>query len=107
MATEERRMTALFRDSKDAEDAYNELLRRGFRQDEINVITSEETRNTYYSNDTTRENYRTTETGSKALEGTGVGAAVGGTVGAIIGALAAIGTSVLLPGLGLIVAGPL
>src|ERR671913_493761 len=33
--------------------------------------------------------------------------AVGGTVGALLAAIAAIGTNVLLPGLGLVVAGPL
>ena len=36
-----------------------------------------------------------------------IGSAIGGTAGAIIGAIAAIGTSVALPGLGLIIAGPL
>ena len=41
------------------------------------------------------------------MEGAGVGSAIGGTAGAIIGAIAAIGTSVALPGLGLIIAGPL
>ncbi|RZK36619.1 MAG: hypothetical protein EOO57_06870, partial [Hymenobacter sp.] len=48
-----------------------------------------------------------TELGDKAMEGAGVGSAIGGTAGAIIGAIAAIGTSVALPGLGLIIAGPL
>jgi hypothetical protein len=41
------------------------------------------------------------------MEGTATGAGIGGTLGAIIGAIAAIGTSVLLPGLGLLVAGPI
>ncbi|MDQ6788554.1 MAG: hypothetical protein M3033_17255 [Acidobacteriota bacterium] len=36
-----------------------------------------------------------------------VSATSGGFVGAAIGAIAGIGTSVLLPGLGLIIAGPL
>ncbi|HEY0658080.1 MAG TPA: hypothetical protein VGD05_06385, partial [Pyrinomonadaceae bacterium] len=35
------------------------------------------------------------------------GSAIGGTLGAIIGGIAAIGTNVLLPGLGLVVAGPI
>ena len=47
------------------------------------------------------------EEGSKALEGLGVGSATGGTIGALIGAIAAIGTSVVFPGLGLVIAGPL
>lgn len=98
-------MTALFRTRDDAENAYQALLDRGYTRDDISVLMTEETRNRYYG-----ENYTTddeTELGSKALEGTGVGAGIGGTVGAIIGAIAAIGTSVIIPGLGLIVAGPL
>ena len=45
--------------------------------------------------------------GGSGFLAVGVGAALGGTLGAIIGAIAAIGTSILLPGLGLVVAGPL
>jgi uncharacterized protein (TIGR02271 family) len=63
-------------------------------------MMSDETRNSQYATGDT-------ELGSKAAEGTATGAGIGGTLGAIIGAIAAIGTSVLLPGLGLIVAGPL
>ncbi len=37
----------------------------------------------------------------------GSGALVCGFVGALVGAIAATGTSVLLPGVGLIIAGPL
>lgn len=84
-------MTALFRDWSDAENAYQELLDRGFTRDQISVLMSEDTRTRYAGT--------TTEMGSKAAEGLGAGAAVGGTLGAIIGAIAAIGTSVLIPGL--------
>ena len=94
-------MTALFRDRNDAENAYQALLDRGYNRDDVNVLMSDKTREGY--NDTAVE----TELGSKAAEGTGVGAAVGGTLGAVIGAIAAIGTSIVLPGLGLIIAGPL
>ena len=48
-----------------------------------------------------------TELGSKALEGTGAGAAIGGAVGGVLAAIAAIGTNLVMPGLGLVVAGPL
>lgn len=95
-------MTVLFRTREDAENAYQELLNRGYSRDDVSVLMSEESRNNYYGTDT--EN--TTELGNKAAEGTGVGAAVGGTLGAVIAAIAAIGTSVALPGLGLIIAGP-
>jgi hypothetical protein len=62
---------------------------------------SEETRDRFY------KNQPETELGSKALEGTGVGAMVGGTLGAIIGGVAAIGSSLVIPGVGLVIAGPI
>jgi hypothetical protein len=48
-----------------------------------------------------------TELGNKALKGAGTGAAVGDAVGATLAAIAAIGTTLALPGLGLLVAGPI
>ena len=48
-----------------------------------------------------------TELGSKAAEGAGIGAGIGGAVGATLAAIAAIGTSLVLQGLGLVIAGPL
>ncbi|CAN5726259.1 hypothetical protein BH24ACI3_BH24ACI3_00290 [soil metagenome] len=95
-------MTGLFRDKESSERAYQSLRDRGYTEDEINVMMSDKTRDTYYG-----EGAPESELGTKALEGTGVGAAVGGTLGAIIGGVAAIGTNVILPGLGLVVAGPL
>jgi uncharacterized protein (TIGR02271 family) len=94
----------MFRDRESAERAYNSLSERGYSKDDINVIMSDETRNKYYPEGSDAAD---TELGSKALEGTGTGAAIGGTTGAVLGAIAAIGTSIALPGLGLLVAGPL
>lgn len=93
-------LTGLFRDRDSAEGAYNTALSRGYTRDDVNVLMSDDTRSKYFSDGDT-------ELGSKALEGAGTGSAIGGTLGAIIGGIAAIGTNVLLPGLGLIVAGPL
>jgi hypothetical protein len=98
-----RMMTGMFRDRESAERAYNSLHSRGYTKDDVNVIMSDDTRKRHFADTTTTE----TELGSKALEGAGAGSAIGGTLGAIVGALAALGTSVALPGLGLIVAGPL
>ncbi len=95
-------MTGLFRDRDSSEKAYKSLRERGYSEDEINVMMSDKTRDTYYG-----EGTADSELGTKALEGTGVGAAVGGTLGAVIGGIAAIGTNLVLPGLGLVVAGPL
>ncbi len=94
-------LTGMFRDRESTEKAYNSLRTRGYSDDEINVIMSDQTRDRDYVDGAD------TELGSKALEGTGAGAAIGGTLGAIIGGIAAIGTNVLLPGLGLVVAGPI
>jgi len=97
-------VTSMFRDRESAERAYSSLAERGYNKDDINVIMSDETRNKYYPEGSVAAD---TELGSKALEGAGTGSAIGGTTGAILGAIAAIGTSIALPGLGLLVAGPL
>jgi hypothetical protein len=94
-------LTALFRSREDAERAYESLRARGYSDREINIMMSDQTRDKYY-----RDNPKT-EIGSKALEGAGVGGTIGGAIGAIVGGIAAIGTGVLIPGLGLIVAGPI
>jgi uncharacterized protein YjbJ (UPF0337 family) len=98
-----RMLTGLFKDRESAEGAYNSVLSRGYTKDDVNLMMTDETRNRYFS-DTDADD---SALGSKALEGAGAGSAIGGTLGAIIGGIAAIGTNVLLPGLGLIVAGPL
>lgn len=95
-------VTGLFRDRESAERAYGALPARGYAQDDVNVVMSEDTRKRYFSSDAEV----TTELGSKAAEGAGVGGAIGGTIGAIAGALAAVGTSIAIPGLGLVIAGP-
>ncbi|HZH89621.1 MAG TPA: CsbD family protein [Pyrinomonadaceae bacterium] len=98
-----RMVTGLFRDRDSAERAYGSLSTRGYSKDDVNLLMSDETRKTHFSSDDAGD----TDLGSKALEGAGAGAAIGGTTGAVLAAIAAIGTSVVLPGLGLIVAGPL
>ena len=101
--TEQNRVVSgLFHDRESAERAYSSLNSRGYTTDDVNLLMSDETRAKHFGDETAD-----TELGSKALEGAGVGSAIGGTLGAIIGGIAAIGTSVVLPGLGLIVAGPL
>ncbi len=92
-------MSALFSEFEDAENSYKEMLSRGFVRNQISVLMSDDLRKKHYGAET--------EMGSKAAEGTGVGAAVGGTIGAIVGALAAIGSTVVIPGAGIVIAGPL
>jgi len=95
-------LTGMFKDRESAERAYSSLESRGYSRNDVNLMMSDETRNRHFG-----EGSGDSELGSKALEGAGIGSAIGGTLGAIIGGIAAIGTSVLLPGLGLIIAGPL
>lgn len=99
----QRMVTGLFRDRESAERAYRAACDRGYKPDDVIVAMSDETRTKWFASG----NGTTSGLGTKALEGTGAGAAIGGAVGGTLGALAAIGTSLLIPGLGLVVAGPL
>jgi hypothetical protein len=90
-------VTGLFKNRADAEAGVRAVLARGYDRDDITVLMSDATRSKEFA----------FKTGTKAAEGAGVGGAVGGTVGAVIGAIAAVGTTLAIPGLGLVVAGPL
>ncbi|CAN5585735.1 hypothetical protein BH10ACI3_BH10ACI3_24620 [soil metagenome] len=95
-------LTGMFSDKDSSESAYKSLRDRGYSDDEINVMMSDDTRKKYYGDGSIE-----TELGNKAAEGTGYGSAIGGTLGAIIAGVAALGTNLVLPGLGLVVWGPL
>jgi len=93
-------LTGMFSDRESTENAYDTLHKRGYTKDDINLVMSDETREKHFSKGET-------EVGTKAMEGAGKGSAIGGVVGAAVGVIAAIGTSILIPGLGLVIAGPL
>lgn len=95
-------LTGMFADRESTEKAYTTLQNRGYSNDDINLIMSDDTRKKHYSNENDHS-----DLGTKAAETAGTGSAIGGTIGAIVGVVAALGTSVVLPGLGLIIAGPL
>ena len=96
-------VTGMFTDRNSAERAYNSITSRGYDKDDINLVMSDQTRKAHFG-DTPNVD---TDLESKAAEGAGVGSAIGGTVGAILAAVAAVGTSLVIPGLGLVIAGPL
>ncbi len=100
---EKRVLTGMFRDRESTERAYNSLNERGYSKDDINLVMSDETRKTHFNDDISQQ----TEIGTKAAEHAGKGSAIGGTLGAIVGVVAAIGTSVVIPGLGILIAGPI
>ena len=96
-------VTGIFPDRDSAERAYSSISDRGYAKDDINVVMSEDTRHRHFSTTAGKE----TELGNKSAEGAGVGGAIGGTLVGIAAAIAAIGSNLILPGLGLVIAGPL
>ena len=98
-------MTALFNDRENAENAYNTLQSRGYSDKDVSLLMTDKTRDSHFAD--SHEEGDDTDLGNKAMEKAGVGSAIGGTIGAVVAAIATIGTSLVLPGIGLIVAGPL
>ena len=95
-------MTSSFRDRESAERAYNAISARGYKDDEIHVLMSDETRTRLFPRDAEKS-----DMGSKAFEGAAVGVAVGGAVGATLAGFAAAAAALTIPGLGIVVAGPI
>lgn len=81
-----------------AELAFEEAVKLGYKPNEINILISEESRNQYYAQQ---------EDENPPTKNLAVGGALGGAIGGTIGALVALGTNIALPGLGLVIAGPL
>jgi hypothetical protein len=94
-------VTKLFNDRNSVEGAYKSALNRGYSEKDINVLMSDDTRKKYFADG------KETVIGDKSMDGLAIGGAVGGTVAGLTAAIAAIGTAVVVPGLGLVVAGPL
>jgi hypothetical protein len=90
-------VTGLFKTRIAAEAAVDALIKRGYTRDDISVLMSDATKSKEFA----------VETGTRAADGAGIGGAVGGTLGAVLAAITAVGTSIALPGLGLVVAGPI
>lgn len=92
--------TEIFKNPQDAEKAYNDAIEAGYKPEDINVLMSESSRKKHYDSVLVKE-------GNKAASAAGMGSVGGAAVGGVVAALAAIGTSLIVPGLGLVVAGPL
>jgi hypothetical protein len=88
-------ITGLFETEAAAEAAVAHLKEIGYTENEISVIMKDRRATEEFA----------IETGASTMEGVGTGAAIGGTIGAVLGLLA-IG-SIVIPGVGLLVAGPL
>jgi hypothetical protein len=94
--------SGLFEDQASAESAYNAAIKRGYKPDDINVLMTDDTRKKYYGSEIVKE-----KTGDKSLQGLALGGAIGGTALGLIGAVVALTSTIVIPGLGLVIAGPL
>ena len=109
-------VTASFKKLDHAVDAARNLEERGFERDRVSVFMAEETRDSLID---THPRYSELEENavvvddvelekqSKTLEGAGAGGTIGGALGAAGAAIAAVGTTLVVPVLGIAVAGPL
>jgi hypothetical protein len=94
-------VTAVFRDRMHANVAFDWLRARGYDTHDINVLMSDRTLARFRD-----EDEEIAKAGSKMDEGMAAGGALGTAVGAAVGVIAALGTSIVVPGLGIVVAGP-
>lgn len=101
MAENQYLATRLFTDRTSAEQEYEALVARGYSAKDVNVVMTEEGRKRHFGDGAVK-----TELGNKALEGAGVGGGIGAVAGGTLAAIA-VAATVALPGVGLIVAGPI
>jgi hypothetical protein len=83
-------ITRTFTNRESAQSAFNSLHERGYSNDDINLITSDNTRKKPFVSDPEE-----TEIGTKAVERAAKGSAIGGTVAAIAGIIAAVGSNLV------------
>jgi uncharacterized protein YjbJ (UPF0337 family) len=82
----------------EARTAYDRMSERyGYGPDDVNIAMSDETRQRYFAD----------QPESRAAEAAGKGGGIGMGVGAALGAIVATASAITVPGLGLIVAGPI
>jgi hypothetical protein len=93
-------VTAVFADRASAERGWEAVIARGYKPSDISAIVSQDTHNTLLG-------VKTPPNTEKALEGAGVGGAIGMSAGALTAVLVAVGSALLLPGVGLVLAGPI
>lgn len=90
-------VTGLFKNRVAAEAAVDTLLKRGYSRNDISVLMSDATRTKEFA----------VQAKSHAADGAGIGGAVGTAVGAVLAAVVAVGSTIILPGINLVIAGPI
>lgn len=108
-------VSAAFSKLDPAIDATRQLEERGYARDRVSVFMATETRDQLIEthprygeieNDAVMVDEVELTKQSKAAEGAGTGGAIGGAIGAGAAAVAAIGTTIVIPPLGIAIAGP-
>ena len=94
------KVTGLFETHKDADHIFSTLLEKGYDREEISVVMAKPENK---SEEDMEEHQAETQATGDAKRG----AIVGGAAGAVLTVIAAIGTNLVLPGVGLVLAGPL
>jgi hypothetical protein len=98
-------VTGLYNTPESASRAYDELRSaHGYDPSDIDVVMSDDTRERFVS---AGEATLKLEEGNKAAAGLATGGAIGGGVGAALAALFVVGSSLVVPGVGLVIAGPI
>jgi hypothetical protein len=101
-----RHVTALFRSPDAAERAYSAAQALGYKDEDINIVTSDATRERLLADaHHPRLSSDAAESKDEPTKGADLGGPTGGTFGTIAPIIAAVGTAVLVPGL--IFAGPI
>jgi hypothetical protein len=90
-------ITGLFKNRLAAEAAVDAIIKRGYTRDDLSVLMSDATRSKEFA----------LQARTHAADGAGVGGALGGVVGAVLAAVVAVGSTIVLPGLNLVIAGPI
>ena len=97
MTTKAKLVTGLFKNRLAAEAAVDAIMKRGYSRDDISVMMSDATRNKEFA----------LQAKTHAADGAGIGGALGGVVGAVLAGIVAVGSTIFLPGLNLVIAGPI
>jgi hypothetical protein len=101
-------VTGISRTAKDAEGAYESARARGYADNDITVVMTEETRSRLFPAGTRSAlNHKVAEEADNKTSPAELGGPKGGTMGTLAPVLAAAGVFLLLPGFGIIAAGPL
>jgi len=99
-------VTALFRSPDAAERAYRAAASLGYKDEDINVVSSDATRERLLADAShPKLSSNAAESKEQPTKGADLGGPTGGTFGTIAPILAAVGTAVLVPGL--VFAGPI